>query len=204
VSTWEVPTPRGPARLREVVPAVHPRLRLVLGHGAGGTVQTASPDLAELADGLPARGVAVLLVDQPWRVAGRRVAPAPAQLDEAWRAVVDALPRDLPLVVGGRSAGARVACRTATAVGAVAVVALAFPLHPPGRPERSRAAELLASGVPTLVVQGRTDPFGRPEQLPGASHLTVVGVDGNHTLSADPAAVVTATAEWLAGLPRPQ
>ncbi len=167
-------------------------------------MSTVSPDLQVLAEALPLQGVSVLLVDQPWRVASRRVAPAPARLDEAWLAVVDTLPRDLPLVVGGRSAGARVACRTATTSGAIAVVALAFPLHPPGRPERSRAAELLASGVPTLVVQGRTDPFGRPEQMPAAPHLTVVGVDGDHTLSADPSGVLAAAAEWLAALPRPE
>jgi predicted alpha/beta-hydrolase family hydrolase len=176
------------------------RLRLVLGHGAGGTLSTVSPDLAALADGLPAAGVRVLLVDQPWRVAGRRVAPAPARLDEAWRTVLDTLPHDLPLLVGGRSAGARVACRTASSTGAAGVLALAFPLHPPGRPERSRAAELQGSGVPTLVVQGRRDAFGRPDELPCADHVTVVAVDGDHTLATDPAQVVAAAQSWLAAV----
>ncbi len=197
-STWQVPTPQGPARVRELGSGSGAtRLRLVLGHGAGGTLATVSPDLAVLADGLPATGVRVLLVDQPWRVAGRRVAPAPARLDEAWCAVLDALPRDLPLLVGGRSAGARVACRTAASMGASGVVALAFPLHPPGRPERSRAAELLGSGVPTLVVQGRRDAFGRPDELPSAPHLTVASVDGDHTLAAAPAQVLAAAQAWL-------
>jgi predicted alpha/beta-hydrolase family hydrolase len=176
------------------------RLRLVLGHGAGGTLSTVSADLAALADGLPATGVRVLLVDQPWRVAGRRVAPAPARLDEAWCAVLDALPRDLPLVAGGRSAGARVACRTAASTGAVGVVALAFPLHPPGRPETSREAELLGSGVPTLVVQGRRDAFGRPDELPQAPRVTVVAVDGDHSLAAAGEQVLAGTAAWLAAL----
>lgn len=204
MTAWQVPTPQGPARVREhvEVPAAwRATACLVLGHGAGGTLATVSPDLQVLAQGLPDRGVRVLLVDQPWRVAGRRVAPAPARLDEAWQAVLDALPRDLPLVLGGRSAGARVACRTAASAGATAVVALAFPLHPPGRPERSRAAELLDCPVPTLLVQGRTDPFGRPDEMPRAAHLTVAAVTGDHTLAADPSAVLTATAAWLTALP---
>jgi uncharacterized protein len=141
---------------------------LVLGHGAGGGIE--ARDLAALAAGLPSEGVSVILVEQPWRVAGRRVAGPPAQLDKAWRAViadpaVSTAAQAGRLVTGGRSAGARVACRTAAEVGAQAVVALAFPLHPPGRPERSRADELLGAGVPTLVVQGERDPFGGPAEL---------------------------------------
>ncbi len=192
-----VATGQGPARLR-VHAAADPACTLVLGHGAGGSLATVSPDLQVLADGLPGRGCTVVLVDQPWRVAGRRVAPAPARLDDAWRQVLDGLPRDLPLVTGGRSAGARVACRTAASGGAAAVVALAFPLHPPGRPERSRAGELLAAGVPTLVVQGRTDSFGRPDELPRAAGLVAVAVEGDHSLRADPPAVLAAVTGYLA------
>jgi uncharacterized protein len=192
---WLVDTRQGPARLREDA-ASGARARLVLGHGAGGGLDAVSPDVDALAERLPARGVTVLRVDQPWRVAGRRVAPAPARLDAAWQDVLTALPRDLPLVVGGRSAGARVACRTARSSMALAVVALAFPLHPPGRPERSRAEELLDSGVPTLVVQGRRDAFGRPAEFPPGPHV-VVEVPGDHALRADPGAVVEAVAGFL-------
>ena len=147
-----------------VRPADRPRATLVLGHGAGGG--TGTPDLLALGRALPGQGVSVVLVDQPWLVAGRKVAAPPPQLDLAWLAVVPALAVDGPLLVGGRSAGARVACRTARDLGAVGCVALAFPLHPPGRPERSRLPELVGAGVPTLVVQGGNDPFGGPAQFP--------------------------------------
>lgn len=153
---------------------------LVLGHGAGGGVE--APDLVSLAQQLPARGVSVVLVESPWRVAGRKVATAPPTLDRAWVAVLAALALPGPVVVGGRSAGARVACRTAMEVGAAGCVALAFPLHPPGRTGRTRLPELTAAGVPTLVVQGDRDPFGGPADfgssprpfdvhpVPGADH----------------------------------
>lgn len=195
----QVPTSQGPARVREH-PAVRPVSRLVLGHGAGGTLDTVSPDLEALASALPAHGTSVVLVDQPWRVAGRRVASPPPRLDAAWLEVLATLPSDLPLVVGGRSAGARVACRTATRTGAVAAVALAFPLHLPGRPVRTRAGELLRSGVPTLVVQGERDPFGHPDEIPSAPHLTVVAVPGDHALRTEPSAVAAAVARYLAQL----
>ncbi|MGW1163231.1 alpha/beta hydrolase family protein [Streptomyces sp. NPDC002513] len=144
-------------------------LVLALGHGAGGGVE--ARDLQALARVLPAHGVTVALVEQPWRVAGKKVAPAPKTLDAGWHGVWPALAGPgLPVIAGGRSAGARVACRTAAGLGAVAVLALSFPLHPPGRPERSRAEELLGAGVPTLVVQGGRDPFGRPEEFPGGSY----------------------------------
>src|SRR5213592_2150056 len=138
VGTFEFDTPHGLARAH-VHPAPEPRAALVLGHGAGGGV--ASPDLVAVTEVARTEGVSVALVEQPYRVAGRR-SPAPArQLDAAWTAVVDHLRagplRDVPLVAGGRSSGARVACRTAQATGAVGVLCLAFPLHPPGRPERS-------------------------------------------------------------------
>jgi len=141
------------------------RLVLAVSHGAGGGIE--ARDLRALAAELPAHGVTVALVEQPWRVAGKKLAPAPKTLDVGWRGLWPALARPgLPVVAGGRSAGARVACRTATELGAHAVLALSFPLHPPGRPEKSRAGELLGAGVPTLVVQGGNDPFGRPAEFP--------------------------------------
>lgn len=190
----DVETSRGPARLHVDEPAA-PTARLVLGHGAGGGVDAA--DLAALAAALPRRGVAVWRVEQPWRVAGRRVAPAPATLDEAWTQVLAHVPTDAPLVLGGRSAGARVACRTAHAARASAVVALAFPLHPPGRPGTSRAHELDAVAVPLLVVQGERDPFGSPDEIPRAPRRTVVSVPGDHALRADLAAVVTWVSDFV-------
>ena len=159
---------------------------------AGGGVT--APDLVAATEAALAEGLSVALVEQPYRVAGRR-SPAPArQLDAAWLAVVEHLAFDVPLVVGGRSLGARVACRTAAKAGATAVLCLAFPLHPPGRPERSRLAELEAVTVPVLVVQGEGDPFGMPP--PGPAR-TVVRVRGDHALKADLAAVEEAVRAWL-------
>ena len=159
-----VATPAGDARVTWH-PAARAHTVLALGHGAGGGIE--ARDLAALAAALPPHGVTVALVEQPWRVAGRKVAPAPKTLDAAWTALWPALTRPgLPVVAGGRSAGARVACRTADALGASAVLALSFPLHPPGKPDKSRADELLAVQVPVLVVQGGRDPFGRPEEFP--------------------------------------
>lgn len=161
-----VPTPAGDARITWF-PGARPRLVLALGHGAGGGVE--ARDLRALAAALPPCGVTVALVEQPWRVAGRRLAPAPRTLDTGWTALWPALEAPgLPVVAGGRSAGARVACRTAGALGARAVLALAFPLHPPGKPEKSRAGELVGAGLPTLLVQGGRDPFGRPEEFRAA------------------------------------
>lgn len=137
---------------------------MVLGHGAGGGAD--ARDLGWLAHDLPASGIGVIRVEQPWRVAGRKVASRAAELDESWADALAHLPEAACLVVGGRSSGARVACRTATSVGAVACLALAFPLHPPWRPEQSRLLELQESGVPTLVVQGERDPFGAPKDFP--------------------------------------
>ncbi|UYQ64300.1 alpha/beta family hydrolase [Streptomyces peucetius] len=155
------------------------RLVLALGHGAGGGVE--ARDLQAIARVLPAHGVTVALVEQPWRVAGKKVAPAPRTLDAAWRDLWPALTKKgLPVVAGGRSAGARVACRTASELGAAGVLALSFPLHPPGRPEKSRAGELLGTGVPTLVVQGGSDPFGRPGEFPGGAYELVEVAHGDH------------------------
>lgn len=195
-SVSEVDTSRGTARIH-ADDAAAPRRLLVLGHGAGGGVTAA--DLLALAEALPASGTSVWRVEQPWKVAGRRVAPAPSSLDDAWLQVLARVPDGLPLVLGGRSAGARVACRTASRLGAHAVVALAFPLHPPGRPEKSRAAELTSVEVPTLVVQGRSDPFGRPEEIPTAAHRRVVGVAGDHSLSTDLDGVRAAVASFVQG-----
>lgn len=200
VTTRAVETPRGRARIHfHGVDA--PRAGLILGHGAGGGV--GAPDLIAAGDAARSSGVAVVFVEQPYRVAGRR-SPAPAaHLDEAWVAVVEELRaqelRDLPLIVGGRSSGARVACRTAAATGARGVLCLAFPLEPPtrrsgtGRPA-GRLPELDSVRVPTLVVQGSTDPFGMP---PAGPARTVVEVAGNHSLRADLGALAAAVRGWL-------
>jgi Predicted hydrolase of the alpha/beta-hydrolase fold len=159
------PTSLGPGRL-VVDAADDPSALLWLGHGAGGGIDAI--DLAALAAALPRQGVSVVRFEQPWRVAGRRVAPRPESLDIAWREtvpLVEQLAAGRPVVVGGRSSGARVACRTAASTGAVAVVCLAFPLHPPGRPEKSRLSELLLPELPVLVVQGERDTFGSAADL---------------------------------------
>ncbi|MFI5725906.1 alpha/beta hydrolase family protein [Streptomyces cyaneofuscatus] len=172
--TQNVTTDAGEARITWVPATTAPRLVLAVSHGAGGGIE--ARDLKALAAAVPAHGVTVALVEQPWRVAGKKVAPAPKTLDTGWRGLWPALAAPgLPVVAGGRSAGARVACRTAAELGAAAVLALSFPLHPPGKPEKSRADELLGTGVPTLVVQGGNDPFGRPEEFPpGAYELAQV------------------------------
>ncbi|MEU7842517.1 alpha/beta family hydrolase [Micromonospora sp. NPDC049114] len=192
----EIDTPRGPARIDTDLPARPAAALLVLGHGAGGSVD--APDLLAVRDSAVGAGLAVIRVTQPYRVAGRR-APAPAgHLDEAWTAVLAALrarhDEVATVLVGGRSSGARVACRTARAVGAAGVVALAFPLHPPGRPERSRAAEL-ATGLPTLVVNGDRDPFGVPASEPGVQVVTRPGE--THDLRRDPAGTADVVRDWL-------
>jgi predicted alpha/beta-hydrolase family hydrolase len=159
--------------------AEKPRLVLAVSHGAGGGIE--ARDLQALASVLPGHGVSVALVEQPWRVAGKKVAPAPKTLDVGWRGLWPAVAKPgLPVVAGGRSAGARVACRTATELGATAVLALSFPLHPPGKPEKSRADELLGAGVPTLVVQGGNDPFGKPEEFPKGSYELIEVPYGDH------------------------
>ena len=194
----ELETPHGRARAH-LHRADAPRAALVLGHGAGGGVT--APDLVAATAAALAAGVTVALVEQPYRVAGRR-SPAPAaQLDTAWTAVVEQLGagplEGLPLLVGGRSSGARVACRTAGATGAVGVICLAFPLRPPGRPSApSRLPELDAVPVPTLVVQGVGDPFGMP---PPSKLRTVVAIPGNHSLRAA-APVREAVRDWLSRL----
>jgi uncharacterized protein len=199
MSVVSIETPHGVANAH-LHPAEHARAALILGHGAGGGV--ASGDLVAATAAALAEGVSVALVEQPYRVAGRR-SPAPArQLDVAWTTVVEHLCDDqfegLPLVVGGRSLGGRVACRTAEAVGAVAVLCLAFPLIPPRRRSASattsRLPELNAVTVPVLVVQGVRDPFGIP---PAGQLRTVVQVPGDHSLRADLDAVGAAVTAWL-------
>jgi predicted alpha/beta-hydrolase family hydrolase len=179
---------------------------LVLGHGAGGGVESA--DLVEVTDEASRAGWRVVRVEQPWRVAGRRIATAPLRLDEGWTAVLADLRADDvltgPLVLGGRSAGARVACRTAAGQGAAGVLALAFPLHPPGKPERSRAGELTAVAVPLVVVQGETDAFGAPADvaavLTGRPGASVYAVPGDHSLKKNVEVVAAAAMSWLGEL----
>jgi uncharacterized protein len=202
MSVLSVDTPHGEARVH-LHPAREASTALVLGHGAAGGVT--SPDLVTVTDVASSEGISVGLVEQPYRVAGRR-SPAPAhQLDVAWTAVLDHLRAHqlggLSLLVGGRSLGARVACRTAGATGAVAVLCLAFPLQPrrrsAGPPAQSRLHELDEVTVPTLVVQGARDPFGIP---PPSANRTVVQVAGNHSLRTDLDAVAAAVRDWLPGV----
>ena len=188
----EIETPYGPARAhtQQVENAV---ATMVLGHGAGGGVS--APDLMVASRAALERQVSVALVEQPYRVAGRKSQPAATQLDAAWIAAVEMLRAPgLPLIVGGRSAGARVACRTAAETGAAGVLCLAFPVHPPGKPEKSRLDELDGVRVPVLVVQGERDPFGMPPEAP---NRTVVKVAGDHSLKTDLEAVATAIGSWL-------
>lgn len=194
----EIDTPQGQARAHLHTVAGAPGA-LILGHGAGGGVNAL--DLTAATEAAGSEGFSVALVEQPYRVAGRRSSPPAERLDSAWTAVVDHL-RDgelngLPLVVGGRSAGARVACRTAASSGAAAVLCLAFPVHPPGRPEKTRQPELDAVRVPTLVVQGDRDAFGMPES---GRNRDVVVVPGNHSLKSDLEGVAAAVREWLRSL----
>jgi len=197
-SGWEVATPHGPARIELTEPDGPVRVLLALGHGAGGGVT--APDLLAVRKAVLPLGAVVALITQPYRVAGRR-APAPAaQLDRAWTVALDAVRARAaghPLVVGGRSSGARVACRTAAATGAAGVLALAFPVHPPGRPERSRLPEL-DTGLPTLAVSGGSDPFGVPPDAPGRRVVVVPGAV--HDLRRDLPAVADAVTRWLRDL----
>jgi len=198
-----VPTPHGDARLH-TDRSRHPIATLLLGHGAGGGPE--APDLAALGSELPREGITVIRLEQPWRVAGKKIAPSPKILDACLVAVADRLRPRTPLVLGGRSAGARSAARTAHHLGASGVLALAFPLHPPGRPESSRLDELTAVRVPTLVVQGEMDAFGRPEEfpadqpivvVPGADHSLKVPKRGELTQDDVLGLVVEATLEFV-------
>ena len=189
----DIDTPHGPARATLHDARTTPRAVLALGHGAGGSIDSA--DLVAATEAANAKGVTVALVEQPYLVAGRRSAAPAHQLDTAWKAVIEQLPLDgLPLIVGGRSSGARVACRTAEETNASAVLCLAFPVHPPGKPEKSRLSELDAVTVPVLVVQGANDPFGMPPEAPGRE---VVTVPGNHSLAKSRDKVAAAVGDWL-------
>jgi predicted alpha/beta-hydrolase family hydrolase len=198
-----VATEHGEGRL-VTVRARRPLATLLLSHGAGGGIE--ARDLVTLADVLPRQGVTVALFEQPWRRAGRKVATPPATLDTGLIAAAGALRTRVPLVVGGRSAGARSAARCAQQLGAAGCLALSFPLHPPGKPEKSRVHELQGSGVPTLVIQGERDTMGRPEAFPAEVEMTVVpGADhGLKVPARGPVSqaeamgiVVEATLEWL-------
>ncbi|MFS1303765.1 alpha/beta family hydrolase [Streptosporangium longisporum] len=191
----EITTPHGPARA-EIDEVAGPRFLFVLTHGSAGGVD--APDLLAVRDAATAIGATVARVLQPFRMRGARAPGSAVKQDEAWRALVAELRGRYPglaLAQGGRSNGARVACRTAEAVGVRAVVALAFPLHPPKKPERSRAAELRAAGVDVLVVNGDRDPFGVPEAA-DAARLVVLPGEG-HDLAKDPAGVGELVAGWL-------
>ena len=179
-------------------PAGRPAFLFVLTHGAGGGVGT--PDLLAVRDAALRLGGAVAMVTQPYRVKGRRVPGSPARQDAAWLEVITALRGSaggagVPLIQGGRSNGARVACRTARAAGARAVVALAFPLHPPGRPERSRGTELRETGTDVLVVNGDRDPFGVPDSADATRVVVLAGE--SHALSRRPEAAADAVESWL-------
>jgi uncharacterized protein len=211
-----VDTPQGPGKLY-VDPAEQPNSLLVLGHGAGGGV--AAADLELLAKSLPAFGTTVVRFEQPWHTAGRTAGAPPPKLDEAWRAALGWLAEQEwaqhPLLVGGRSAGARVACRTASDTNPAAIVCLAFPLHLPGRPEKSRVAELLAPSVPRLVLQGTKDSFGTPKEirtaigtaegiklveLPGADHGYRIARSSDFTVADLRVTVVTEVSRFIAAV----
>ena len=208
MTTEIIATEAGDARITWH-PAPQARFVLAVSHGAGGGIE--ARDLQALAHVLPKHDVTVARVEQPWRVAGKKMAPAPRTLDVGWYGIWPALTKlGLPVISGGRSAGARVACRTATELGAHGVLALSFPLHPPGRPERSRAGELLGSGVPTLVVQGGNDPFGKPEEFPDGDFRLVEVPYADHGFATPKRAEITqdravamvtdAVVEWTGSL----
>ena len=198
-----IPTGPGDARLVGDR-SKHPIATLLLNHGASGGIDSA--DLEAMAGALPRNGISVLRLEQPWRVAGRKLAPRPEILDECLIAAVNKFRVRSALVIGGRSAGARSAARCARGLGASGCLALAFPLHPPGRPEKSRLDELDGVGLPTLVIQGERDPFGRPEEfparhdlavVPGADHSFKVPKRGDITHDEAMALIVEATLEWI-------
>ena len=202
-TTRTISTPHGDASV-EVHRAARPVATVLLTHGAGGGID--APDLQAIAAELPRQGITVELLEMPWRVAGKKLAPRPAVLDECLLAVGSSLRPRTPRVVGGRSAGARAAARCAEELRAEGLLALAYPLHPPGKPERSRVDELEGAGVCTLVIQGERDPFGRPEEFPEDVDLTVVPAAdhsfhvprrGEVTQADALGIIVEATLEWV-------
>ncbi len=184
-----VMTPHGEGRIL-AHRARRPIARLALGHGAGGGI--AAQDLARLARRLPPQDINVFLIEQPYRRAGRKAPPPAKVLDESWVSLLSNMRIRTPLVVGGRSSGARVACRTASELGASGVLALAFPLHPPGKPDKTRVDELTSVRLPSLVVQGQRDAFGTPEEFPPLTEMTVVP-DADHSFKVPRAAELTQT-----------
>jgi predicted alpha/beta-hydrolase family hydrolase len=199
-----IQTPVGPA-IVELDAVADARRLLVIGHGAGGGID--APDLLAVGKSCLARGISVARVLQPYRVAGKKGVPQTGTLDQAWRAVIASLGRrkataGLEFVYAGRSSGARVACRCAADESsrprAIAVVALAFPLHPPGRPDKPRLAELAGVPVPVLVVQGLNDPFGMPPPAPGRR---IEQVPGGHGLKRGTAGIGELVAGWIEALP---
>lgn len=184
----DIETPHGPARVT-TLPATSLRsASVVLTHGAGGGI--GAVDLQALSIALPAHGYTVHVVEMPWRLAGKKVAPRPAVLDASMTAVVEKLSLDGVVVLGGRSAGARVACRLADQLGVTGILALAFPLHPPGRPEFSRLIELTAASVPVLVVQGERDSFGTPQEFPTDTRILAIPA-ADHSLKVPKRSPVT-------------
>lgn len=200
IVTSEVSTASGPAQVVSEQPvAGKPRFLVALTHGAGGAPET--PDILAVRDAARQRGGVTALVMQPYRVKGARAPGSAAKQDAAWTEIIAALRAatpGVPLIQGGRSNGARVVCRTAREVSATGVIALAFPLHPPGNPEKSRDADLRAAGTSVLVVNGDRDPFGVPE--PDDATRVVVLQGEAHALTKNPAAVGAAVAEWLDAL----
>ncbi|GEP34548.1 hypothetical protein NSZ01_23160 [Nocardioides szechwanensis] len=198
-----IPTPHGEGRL-VTERARNTLATLLLSHGAGGGIE--ARDLEALARHLPRNGITVVRFEQPWRRAGRKIAGPPPTLDAGLRAAANALRGRTPLVIGGRSAGARSAARSAHSLGAAGVLALSFPLHPPGRPEKTRLDELTGSRLPTLVIQGERDTMGIPEEFPADTDLCVVP-GGDHGLKVPARGpvsqqeamdiVVEATLEWM-------
>jgi len=205
IEVREVDTPSGTARIH-LSPTRRSRGLAVFGHGAGGGVEAG--DLVAVTKALTAAGWQVARVEQPYRVKGRRAPEAAPRLDAAWTAVLAELRgrKRSPLLVGGRSSGARVACRTAQETGAAAVIALAFPLHPPGKPDKSRVDELAAVPVPVLVVQGDRDPFGTEAEIWEAlgndrsASRTILSVPGDHSLRQSVATLAEHVVEWVAGM----
>ncbi len=198
-----VATPYGEGRIL-AHRARRPIATLALGHGAGGG--PGARDLAALAKRLPGQDINVFLLEQPYRRAGRKVPPQAKVLDESWIAMIGQLRVRTPLVVGGRSSGARVACRTASKLGASGVLALSFPLHPPGSPDKTRVDELTGVSLPAFVIQGEKDPFGTPEEFPPLTEMAVVP-DADHSFRVPKSAelsqaetlelVVEAVLEWV-------
>lgn len=205
----EIGTSAGPAHVELQHPAGPARFLLALTHGAGGLPGT--PDVLAVRDAARALGAVTALVTQPYRVRGARAPGSAVKQDAAWAELIEALKQEtsaagaalplavLPLVQGGRSNGARVVCRTARLTGAAGVIALAFPLHPPGQPGKSREAELRGAGTSVLVVNGERDPFG----VPGPDEATVVVTlaGETHALSKQPKAVGDAVTAWLGAVP---